>query len=386
MKSAHRRLVAMIIIVSVLPGLGGCGRTLNNYREVEQLLVIQTMGIDRKSGGTLLSLASAAEGAPDGSPRRLSASGDCVSTALKRIYELSYEEELFCYHISSILIGEEAAEAGIEEYLSFICRSPYMRIKSPIFVLRDGTAEEAVMEAGDGGKGISEIMQSVRQRLLRRGAGSLTDSARIISELRRYGSTLVCALELSDAAESLDGEEKSGQTAMVSGYAVIREGRLCRYIEAEDAVAVDLLLNHVDESELQIRDRQERRIVLELFDGGSEIIPVWSAPGALQGLDVRVHVSASVLEATGAETLEDAEYLDQLTAALEESISRKLSKVLQGCGELRSDYLGLAGRVEQASPRYFRMMSGDFPDALPLLELQISVSGEIVHTNDLKEA
>ncbi|MEI3102378.1 MAG: Ger(x)C family spore germination C-terminal domain-containing protein [Oscillospiraceae bacterium] len=80
------------------------------------------------------------------------------------------------------------------------------------------------------------------------------------------------------------------------------------------------------------------------------------------------------------------EYINYLTGQLESAVSRQLSELLQSSMQLKADFLGLAGRVERSSPENFRLMEQDFTEVLPSLELQISVSGRLSHTNDIKEA
>ena len=80
------------------------------------------------------------------------------------------------------------------------------------------------------------------------------------------------------------------------------------------------------------------------------------------------------------------EYVNYLTGRLEAAVSEQLSSLLQSSMELKADFLGLAGRVERSSPENYRLMEQDFTEVLPSLELQISVSGRLSHTNDMKEA
>ena len=65
-------LLSIIIIVGLC--LGGCGLR-EQAREVDELLVMQTMGLDSDPRGVLLSLSSAAGAAPDNPPVRLQSAG-----------------------------------------------------------------------------------------------------------------------------------------------------------------------------------------------------------------------------------------------------------------------------------------------------------------------
>ena len=104
-----RFLSLLIIIICSLPSPSGCGSIYSNYREIQQLMVVQTMGIDREKGGVQVSMAAAAE-ASGGGPRRMSAQGSTITAAIDRAYKLSYEEEIFFSHVNHLLVGEAAAE------------------------------------------------------------------------------------------------------------------------------------------------------------------------------------------------------------------------------------------------------------------------------------
>ena len=381
-----KRLLIIYSIVFSL-ALSGCTSIYNNYKEIEQLLVIQTMGLDEQGGGVLLSLASSSGGGME--PRRLSASGESITTAMERIYNYSYEEQLFMSHVGQLIIGEKAAESGIDDYLAYISRTPAMRLDMPMFVVIDTRAEDAIMQVGDGKRGISQVLESVEVSSRRRGDSGIYTAADVLRDSMRWGSALICALECtqsSESAQSSQSEDAPRLTAAAQGFAVIREGKLCRYLTREQAIAVGFLRNDVGISDVQVTDRHGGLVVLEIDSGGSRIKPRWKAPGELSGLDVQVEVQASVIEISGGGELGSAEYTDHLTAQLESLISGYVTETLQASKELKADFLGLATAVEKHSPESFRLLSRSFPELLPELELSISVSGHLRHTNDMKDS
>ena len=381
-----KRLLIIYIVVLALP-LSGCTSIYNNYKEIEELLVIQTMGLDRQGGGVLLSLASSAGSGME--PRRLSAGGESITTAMERVYNYSYEEQLFLSHVSQLLIGEEAAEAGIDDYLAYISRTPAMRLDMPMFIVREGRAEDAVMQVGDGKRGISEVLESVELSSRRRGDSGIYTAGDVLRDLMRWGSALICAVECTDSSESAQagaGEDTPRLTAAAQGFAVIREGKLCRYLTREQAIAVGFLRNDVGISDVQVTDRHGGLVVLEIDSGKSSVKPRWAGPGELKGLEVQIEVRASVIEISGGGELDKAEYTDHLTAQLESLISGYVTETLQASKELKADFLGLSSAVEKHSPESFRLLSRSFPDILPELELTVSVSGHLRHTNDMKDS
>lgn len=429
-----KRYISILIIISSLLSLSGCGGIHTNYREIQQLMVVQTMGLDREEGSVRVSMAAAAEASGNG-PRRMSATGGTVSTAIRRAYELSYEEEIFFSHVNHILVGEAAAQEDMDSFLDYLCQSPELRIDIPLYIVREGTAEQAVMEVGDGSRGISEVMQAVREVFATASNSRVFTVADTISSLERYGSALVCAIRCEpgsestppqggssgETEESAQGEEQGqsgenmqqGQSeeearqaqetgeggsqqsqkeadtplmAGMAGYGVIRDGKLCKYLEPELSVAVGLMTGGVPISFIAVEDMDGRPCSLEVYDGSAQLNPVWAGPGELKGLELQVEVTASVMESGSSRAEGTEEYINYLTGQLESAVSEQLSSLLQSSMQLKADFLGLAGRVERSSPENYRLMEQDFAQVLPSLELQISVSGRLSHTNDIKEA
>lgn len=413
-----KRFLSLLIIICALPALSGCSSIYSNYREIQQLMVVQTMGIDREKGGVQVSMAAAAE-ASGGGPRRMSAQGSTITAAIDRAYKLSYEEEIFFSHVNHLLVGEAAAEEGLDAFLDYVSQSPTMRIDIPLYIVRGSTANQAVMEVGDSSKGISEVMQTVHESFASPSNSRVFTVADTINSLLRYGSALVCAVECVPSSESVSpgkaesaqgggeqnaqqGEEQNpqqeegqnaqdktqGETplmAVPAGYAVIRDGKLCKFIEPEEAAAVGLLTGSLPITDITVTDRNGKDASLELNQGSAEITPVWGGKGQLKGLNIQAQVSASVLETDNWQQGSSNEYINHLTAQLESAVSQRLSSLLRTSMKLKADFLGLAGQVERKSPENYRLMSQRFSELLPGLELQITVSGQLSHTNDMKE-
>ena len=421
-----KRFLSLLITMCALPALSGCSSIYSNYREIQQLMVVQTMGIDREKGGVQVSMAAAAE-ASGGGPRRMSAQGSTITAAIDRAYKLSYEEEIFFSHVNHLLVGEAAAEEGLDAFLDYVSQSPTMRIDIPLYIVRGSTANQAVMEVGDSSKGISEVMQTVHESFASPSNSRVFTVADTINSLLRYGSALVCAVECVPSSESVSpgkaeseqqssgqsvqggegqsaqqGEEQKPQAeegqngqdktqgenplmAVPAGYAVIRDGKLCKFIEPEEAAAVGLLTGSLPITDITVTDRNGKDASLELNQGSAEITPVWGGKGQLKGLNIQAQVSASVLETDNWQQGNSNEYINHLTAQLESAVSQRLSSLLRTSMKLKADFLGLAGQAERKSPENYRLMSQRFSELLPGLELQITVSGQLSHTNDMKE-
>ena len=198
-----KKAICVILALASAFTLTGCTSVYSNFKEIEQLLVIQDMGLDKQGGFARFDIFL--DESTGDVPKRLYGTGDSITTALEHIYNYSFEDIIFCSHISHVLIGEKAAESGIDDYLSYICRSPIMRLDIPLFVVKGSTAQDAVLKVGDGSRGIVEIMDSVEISVGRLGNSSLYTAAETVRNLDRCGSSLICAVELAEPLESDSG-------------------------------------------------------------------------------------------------------------------------------------------------------------------------------------
>ena len=207
-----KKLVSLLLALAMVPGLAGCGSVYSNYREMEQLLVLQTMGLDSAAEGIRLSLASGADSARGTEPVRLAVTSPTVSAAFDEAQNYSFEESLFFAHINTLLVGEGAAKRGLGDELSFICQAPRIRIDIPIYIVKNGDAADVIMDTGGTGKGVAEILMGVREYLEKRGGGMFT-AADIVRDSLRYGSALACALEYAPSVQDGAAPAESGADA-----------------------------------------------------------------------------------------------------------------------------------------------------------------------------
>ena len=379
MKVFRARALSSVVSLLLLALLTGCAQLLPEHREVEQLQIIQTAGVDYAPDGVSLSLAAAADPAKGPGPA-LTGAGRTLAAALEAIRESASEEELFTAHTRTLLVGQEAAEHGLGDLLAAVCRSPELRLDMPLYVVRGGSARELMEGASGGEAGITEILEAAGAlQDLRQGSRSST-AGEVQRSLLRRGAALVTALSYGDAAAS------GTKTALPAGYAVLQDGRLAAWIEPDDALGAELLCGGTGSRELSVLDLGGLPVSLELQRGSSRILPVWNEDGSLRGLDVLAEVQAAVLE-TAADSADGLErYDDYLTGQLEAAVSERLRRILQLARQLKADVTGLGGRIEQADPVRWQALAQPMGELLPGLEISITVRGTLTHSFDAKEA
>ncbi|MBR5343827.1 MAG: hypothetical protein IK149_08020 [Oscillospiraceae bacterium] len=378
MNAIYKKAVSVPIMIWLALALSGCGLR-EQAREVDQLLVVQAMGVDAAASGVRLTLSSAAGSESGSPPMRLEGSGTGVVEAIERIRAGANEEDLLCAHIGHLLIGEETARRGIGPCLDYLCRTGDLRLSVPICVLRGGEAREALLGVGNESYGASDALESVDGDLRARGDGRSTPAAGILRDLARYGSALVCAVSLEPSAEAdaSAGAEERPLTLVPSGYAVLKSGKLLGFLDREQAVGVGLLLGESGLCEIAVTDQAGLPVTLTLSGGSGALEPRFDESGALRGLAVTVEAEALLAEGAAGDT--EPEYLQRM---LERALEARVREVLRLSQRWDADFLGLAGRLSLRAPG---LREEDFAALWPELPLTVGVSAVLRGGGGLEE-
>lgn len=361
------RRAAAFALAAALATLSGCSnRLIGNYRDLEHLQVIQTLGLDARGDGVLVSFSTGR----DASGRdivRMSAEGESISGAMQRLQGYSVGGDLFFSNTGYILLGETAAQdAGL--YLDYIERNSAIRLDTPLFAVRGSDAASLVTGGGGEDGDITEIMSALELFILRRATGYLPTCADVALSLSQSGAALVSAIE---PAKAPDGDY---MTAVSSGYAVLKDGRICAYIGEEASAAVSIFKGRVGEKYVEVDGA-----TIKLISGGARFEPVWDG-GTLSALEISLDIRGSVIEARAERDLGDSEVRAALERAFAETVGGWAREVLAVSQECRADFLGLGADLERRFPRKWRGLVPDWEELFPGLEIELSVSSSILRS------
>lgn len=384
-----RRFFASFFIMiwcCLLPcvSLAGCALFPSRLHGVERLLVVQAMGLDREDGALRLSMASAADSARGEGPVRLSGSGLSISDAAEDIASRAAEEELFCAHTGHLLLGERSAREGaLDELLRYVCRSRELRMDIPLYLVRDGSAREALLQSGDARVGAVELLDSLAAAAPKREGRKPPGVSRIAGALESGSCALVTAVRLTPSAEQ--AEDGALLTLSPAGCGVVARGELLGFVEEADMPGLDFLSGAGGVHTLTVRDRDGKRVTLQTAPGRTKLLALRDAEGRLTGLELTILLDASVAEIDGRGALSDADYVDALAAAAEREVLRLSGHVVQLEKTLDADLLGLQNRLARISTARERARDGESAFSPAALEIRLAASVSISHSNDMRD-
>ena len=377
-----RKLIAILCALSVAVLSAGCsgGSIYSNYRDIAELMIVQTLGFDALPDGSV-SISVSAEGSSGAGgeggskkPERLSASAASLTEAQDELQHFSGGLQLFFGHTAYFMLGEEVLKTDTAQFFDCIERDTAFRLSIPVFAVSAGSASELILGAGDEERDATKLMHALTQDLRLRGDMHVYTAAEIISALDVNDAALICAVT-AVPADTIDPDAAEGEMAVVpDGYTIIYKNKACGRIPAELARGVSLILNEAGPMTVSVGST-----ALQIDKAECDIEPVFG--DGLEGLTFNIKVSASLAEVKG--EFDSGE----LAAGLEDAVSALAEGVLGLEQSTGCDFLHLGSALEIRHPVRLRGTAENLALVLPELDMHVSVSAQLDRSFnlDLKE-
>jgi len=364
-----KRAIIIICIAGMLP-LEGCGWPVHS-REVEQLQLIQTLGCDVRGDGVTVSASSGPQ--PGGGEGvRLAAGGESIPAAIRNLQHWSAREELFFSHVRYAVLGEDAARRGAGPLLDYFERSTQTPMNLPLLVVRGGTARELVTASEDPDYEATVLLASLQRDTERMGTAHCFSVLDVARRLSRSGAALCCAVAAREPGGNVPSAGEGALPVVEAGYAVLREGRLAGFLNADESLGTDLLLGLAGAARY-VLPRDEGTVTVELRSAEAALTPRWDPDTGIV-LDAELQVRAGVIHSDGADPGADG-VLPELEQALARAVQLQAEAALEASRTLEADFLELAALTERKAgglPRGARA-AGGFPPLTWQVRVQASV-------------
>lgn len=371
----RKRWLVLFALLPALALLCGCSSVYTNYKDIELLQVIQTLGIDRgENGGVVLSVASGGN-VNGGEPSVLSITAPSIEIAMEKLQEHFARTPFFFAHTQFLVVGENAARSGVSAYLDYIRHMPLLRSDVRLFLVHGCDAKTLVTGSIDGKHDISDELTSLLLDLEHQNGMQVFSCAEVSRQLMENGASLVCAIDAVDT-KGIVFSGGGGLSAVSAGYGVLTDGVLSGYILGDTARGIDLLSGSLSGGPIAL-ETESGTVTVQLHDGKTDFSPVWDADGNMESLRAEATVSAEITEVSDPEAAEQPGFSDSVADLLARRAENWLRESLDFSSALESDFLSLGEKLARHDAQRFRSMPRTWRETLPLLRYDVSVKAEI---------
>lgn len=379
-----KRGFRVLCALALMPCMSGCGIS-GNYREVDALQIIQTMGVDM-DGGQIRLTVSSGQGLEDQPSVTISRTGASISAAIERAQDYSSKEDLYFAHTRFFVLGEDAARERLPEFLDYIARSAKLKMTSAVFVVRDGEAITLLTEDGKGGYNASEGLATAENLIKRTGAAYPFTGMDVICSLASYGSALVPAISLVPLEGAVFVEDGGETTSVPDGYGIVKDGYLAGYLDPEPARAATMLLGNGGQDYIPL-DVAGGSVTLSTEESKASFSAKWGKDGRPEEITVKLDISCGLMEISDdVDCDSEDDLLSEAAGAMEEKLIGDIGEVLLASKELESDFLGIKGFLRSRHPGEIAEIGEDFPKLLGGADFKVEVGCKVERSYDFEQA
>ncbi len=368
-----RGKLAVLLAVSLL--LGGCGsrRPFGNHREIDQLALVRTLGVDLENG---LFTVTASTAAGEGQVL-LKTPAVTLSRALREMQNYTEKKYIFYGHTRHLLLGPEAARESFAECLEFVERDGELRMDTRLYVVRNGSAEAAVSAPGSGEESVGELLDSLEKDVSLLSESHVFTCAETAEALAERGCVLVSALRLTAPDNILSGEER--RTLLSAGYGVVTEDGLAGWLDADAAKGANLLMGLPGGDMIEAPDGQGGWFAAALNGSRAAFLPEFTA-GELTGLHIRLELRCTLSELQQPLDLRSGSTVTAMEEGIADVEAWRVWSALRASQELGADFCCLEKGVRRAAPLRFDRMKTPWRELFPSLPVTAEVSVKLTRT------
>ena len=349
-------LPGLLAVCLLLTGCGG----LPYPREMGDMALLRTMGVDREARGLTVTVstglrARGLQGETE-EPLVLSAARPSLDGACLAMQGQSDSYVYFGY-VDQLLLGEELARLGVQPVLDYFARDGELGLGAQLWLVRGGTAREAVNSGG--GEGVDKRLQTL-QTDSRMGIASITRTAgEIYTDLLEQGAAFAPALVLSGGEESVLTE---------GGYGIFKDGALMGFLEGEAAKGLELLYGGLSEDVLEV-ELPGNKTALRIGSArtSSRLVFQGDVPTVLH---ITCEVKASLSEY---QVRPGASETEKLKEALRAREVTRLERALERLQSWGADCAGLGARAAMACPARWQAVEGVWAEWFARVPIDVTV-------------
>lgn len=368
MKKIICELLACILLVGTF---SGCRRNSAKTDLTRQKIVV-AIGIDTEENGIFdlcvrvfdASDSSSSQGDSDSSGNTIvyDIQGETIAKAISNLTLQTGDEPVYSQnHI--IVIGEGAAQSGLEKITDFFVRDQKTRLNATLAVAR-GTAREIVK---------SELGVSMPQTELEEiiASGKITGEVKTMNILDVAKRTAEATSQITLPIIELIGEGDE-QRAQAVGMGVFKDGKLVGYLDIDQTRGVMFFLDQYTQGSVAVAFGDDMATV-HIEKTKTRVTPVLVNGAVEYRVKVKTDCEINEIDRNISTSLSDEEGR-AITQNVEEKIEQCIMSAFECSAKLYcSDILRLGKALKLAHPKYYRQNENNFDFVMQNSTLAVDV-------------
>lgn len=381
-----RRLVVIIMIVSILIFLTGCW----NRRELNELAIVVGIGIDKVDGQFLVTtqvinpgqVAVQKSGGGKSPVIVYQETGDTMMEAIRRITTIA-PRKMYAAHLRMIVLGEAFAKDGIGEVLDLLLRDQEFRTDFYIMVAEDAKAEDILKVSTPLEKIPSNKMFSALETSQKEWSGTKAVTLHELTEnIVSTGKSLVLTgviikgnKKIANDIENLEVTASPGDL-QITNLAVFRKDQLIGWLDEMEGKTYNVITNNEKRTTINLTCPKEGKIVYEVKNSSTDIKV--KMKDKKPEIDLNIFVEGDIAEVQCDIDLTKAGSINQIEKIYEEYSKKYFEEAIKQIQtKYKADIFGFGEAIHRTEPKVWKTLQKDWDEQFEHLPVHIKVQGKI---------
>lgn len=364
-KSRFIKIIFLFLILFNITLLYGCTHDMSR-REIDEINLALVICIDHFEGeyvvNALYSTGGGADpekGAGSGEEELAEGKGATPYEALEDLKDKN-KKAISIAQAGSFLIGQEAAEMGLDRCLDFLSRDETIKMEALIYIIKDRKASDFVKQGIENDQIIHEDLEAIEQKqqeILTRNDNTMVN---ILNDMKQsLSSTLIPYLIA----------EESGY--VIEGYAVFDELKLSDYLDRETSDGVNFIKNIMRSYPIYLQDQASLMVSYTKTKLKAEL------RNKKVVVTIKMDFETMMKEVLTKGNIFIPEVLERLTDQQNQYILSIIEKPVNYSINTGRDILGLARVIENQNFNEWESIEGDWSERIAKIEYRYQLKSKI---------
>jgi spore germination protein KC len=370
-----------IILITIILLITGC----YNYRELNDLAIIDALGIDYKDNKFLVTaqILNVEKKETDDTKKLIvvyEGEGQSIAEAIRNM-SLDDPKEMYLGHLELIILGESLTKDNTNKVFEFLLRDPKLRSEALVVSSLNNSAREILNQKVNSNIFPSKsIINSIEVSSKTEGTvkkQTLEDLIKIT--LDNKIDSVITTISIKEEKENKE-DINEYNLIKLDNLAIIKDKKIIDYLSKDEARIFNIIKNDIGNVMINIPFQDTNSVIL--LSNPKSNIKIKLHDKKID-VDINIEVDGDIAEINKKTNVDNQEILKKLSKELNKKLENDTKILLKKCKENDADILGLKDLIYKKYPKKYQNYQDN--NIYEIANFNINVTSNIYKEGNITE-
>lgn len=371
----------LIILITIILLITGC----YNYRELNDLAIIDALGIDYKNNKFLVTaqILNVEKKETDDTKKLIvvyEGEGQSIAEAIRNM-SLDDPKEMYLGHLELIILGESLTKDNTNKVFEFLLRDPKLRSEALVVSSLNNSAREILNQKVNSNIFPSKsIINSIEVSSKTEGTvkkQTLEDLIKIT--LDNKIDSVITTISIKEEKENKE-DINEYNLIKLDNLAIIKDKKIIDYLSKDEARIFNIIKNDIGNVMINIPFQNTNSVIL--LSNPKSNIKIKLHDKKID-VDINIEVDGDIAEINKKTNVDNQEILKKLSKELNKKLENDTKILLKKCKENDADILGLKDLIYKKYPKNYQNYQDN--NIYEIANFNINVTSNIYKEGNITE-